>query len=882
MITLIAATRRQLLSTIRGYKPTRISRDFSWSLYAATLPFLIQMQTKAADKQREKRPRRRRGNKKEQITYHPRLEDDVQYFIKAYGSNFHGNLIRDQALVYGELWDFGPVGSPRAYAGKGKPINDRRIHLFQSYALLRPEIRTVMTLILMWNCSHGFEIDQINHIAIAIMLIAWMQSKGRLPNLQDLQDLRSPDPGDSGTALNRAPIQTYQEGGKIKSDAKAIDTTFKQPAEGAPHVPPGSLFVDFLCFLGDLRSNTVMFSVRNGGVINRVYADPPTPPDAKKPDIILDGADWVSPDAWSRDALVVQDPFLPNENLTPSITMVRWNEYQALAKKSGRFLQTRPLWLAFGPNFTFPQPTPDPKIDDHVEGFYVVSRPPSHILAARNAVIALVQNAIIRSFGASYKVELFGSTVYGVDSPSTDLDLVVVDKYHKNGWAPHVLLDKLPAIYNMRRIASVLSREGFQGIFAIPRASTPIVKAYYPTYNINIDINANEQLGLFNTRLIDSYCRMYPMLRPLIFFIKFWAKSHGLNNPSAVNGPRTMSSYCYTLMIISWLQMINVLPNLQADLPPANEAQGFWIRSRETRIWCDNRFKQAPPPHWRPKTFKIGYLLLGWFDYWGTRHNYTTTGMSIREGGSIKRKMPVPTIGVPFHPTNFSENQPVASAQYDGLYSHLVPPERGGALETSGSSRIKTAQSSQSARLEVEMDQVEPDPQCLKQDMFEHNGFDEITPLIRGLDLLAQSKNMADETQDARRDTDMSEDVREDIEEDPDEGMAEDLVHDVDEEPRSWRNSLLLVPDPFIFAKNAAGAINPQAVMRFRAECVRSVQVIVGGRPIQETLGSSKAIDEFKNQVLPQVAQLSFTHGPSVHHRTTDEEKKKEKNLRFV
>ena len=55
-----------------------------------------------------------------------------------------------------------------------------------------------------------------------------------------------------------------------------------------------------------------------------------------------------------------------------------------------------------------------------------VSRPPSHILAARNTVIALVQNAIIRSFGASYKVELFGSTVYGVDSPSTDLDLVVV------------------------------------------------------------------------------------------------------------------------------------------------------------------------------------------------------------------------------------------------------------------------------------------------------------------------------------------------------------------------------------------------------------------------------------------------------------------------
>lgn len=43
------------------------------------------------------------------------------------------------------------------------------------------------------------------------------------------------------------------------------------------------------------------------------------------------------------------------------------------------------------------------------------------------------------------------------------------------------------------------------------------------------------------------------------------------------------------------------------------------------------------------------------------------------------------------------------------------------------------------------MDQVEPDPQCLKQDMFGDNGFDEITPLIRRLDFLAQSKSMADE-----------------------------------------------------------------------------------------------------------------------------------------
>ncbi len=52
------------------------------------------------------------------------------------------------------------------------------------------------------------------------------------------------------------------------------------------------------------------------------------------------------------------------------------------------------------------------------------SRPSSNILAARRTVVAFIQNAI-KPFGA-YKVELFGSTVYGVDSPSTDLDIVIV------------------------------------------------------------------------------------------------------------------------------------------------------------------------------------------------------------------------------------------------------------------------------------------------------------------------------------------------------------------------------------------------------------------------------------------------------------------------
>ena len=33
---------------------------------------------------------------------------------------------------------------------------------------------------------------------------------------------------------------------------------------------------------------------------------------------------------------------------------------------------------------------------------------------------------VLRSYGKDYRVELFGSTAYGVDSPTSDLDLVIV------------------------------------------------------------------------------------------------------------------------------------------------------------------------------------------------------------------------------------------------------------------------------------------------------------------------------------------------------------------------------------------------------------------------------------------------------------------------
>lgn len=50
----------------------------------------------------------------------------------------------------------------------------------------------------------------------------------------------------------------------------------------------------------------------------------------------------------------------------------------------------------------------------------------SNVLYLRSETLRRVQNAIRATFGYQYSVEVFGSTMYGVSSPTSDLDFVVI------------------------------------------------------------------------------------------------------------------------------------------------------------------------------------------------------------------------------------------------------------------------------------------------------------------------------------------------------------------------------------------------------------------------------------------------------------------------
>jgi DNA polymerase sigma len=64
-------------------------------------------------------------------------------------------------------------------------------------------------------------------------------------------------------------------------------------------------------------------------------------------------------------------------------------------------------------------------------------------------------------------------------------------------------------------------------------------------------MGVNNHLALRNSRLIRDYSLIDDRLRQLAYFVKYWARRRKINDPYR----GTLSSYCYVLMLINFLQV---------------------------------------------------------------------------------------------------------------------------------------------------------------------------------------------------------------------------------------------------------------------------------------------------------------------------------------
>lgn len=160
-------------------------------------------------------------------------------------------------------------------------------------------------------------------------------------------------------------------------------------------------------------------------------------------------------------------------------------------------------------------------------------------------------------------------------------------------------------------------------------------KLEFPKSGIGVqcDINFSAQLALQNTHLLRCYSLTDPRVRPLVLFVKHWAKVRGINTPYR----GTLSSYGYVLMVMHYLINIArpaVCPNLQGMAPhteqhisPEQIESTVECKGRDIRFWrdTDEISRAAQQGRLTQNTDSIGHLIRGFFEYYA-QNNMLSAG----------------------------------------------------------------------------------------------------------------------------------------------------------------------------------------------------------------------------------------------------------------
>lgn len=169
---------------------------------------------------------------------------------------------------------------------------------------------------------------------------------------------------------------------------------------------------------------------------------------------------------------------------------------------------------------------------------------------------------------------------------------------------------------------------------------------------VQCDINFSNPLALHNTHLLRCYSHSDPRVRPMIIFVKAWAKKRKINSP--YHG--TLSSYGYVLMVLHYLINVAnppVLLNLQTakeaveDRSPQNDEiiDGYTVRFWRSENEIINLARSGLLAN--NTRDNVGSLLRGFFHYYAQQGYYSPRGgfcwpkdvISIRTNGGIIPKI---------------------------------------------------------------------------------------------------------------------------------------------------------------------------------------------------------------------------------------------------
>lgn len=240
--------------------------------------------------------------------------------------------------------------------------------------------------------------------------------------------------------------------------------------------------------------------------------------------------------------------------------------------------------------------------------------------------IKMTLDGLSRELGLDGSVHTFGSFSNGFKTGTSDLDVVFLS--NKKGQEAD------SAVSTLQKFAENLpSRDlGFVNITRIFQASVPILKLTDKDSEMEVDFCVNNELGVRNSLLLNTYCKYDRRVLHLGRLVKEWAKKNEL--VGTADG--CVNSYAYMLLVVFFLQNVQppVVPNLQML-----ETESFLVCDRKWggEDYWETKFlmnvESLPPSQ---NTMSIGELLMQFFHFYTREFNWRQHAVCIRKHESGK------------------------------------------------------------------------------------------------------------------------------------------------------------------------------------------------------------------------------------------------------
>ena len=145
--------------------------------------------------------------------------------------------------------------------------------------------------------------------------------------------------------------------------------------------------------------------------------------------------------------------------------------------------------------------------------------------------------ACLQAVDHSVKIKIFGSFMYGVGTPLSDLDMNITTTH--------------PQLRSVRGLSAILQRtHAFYDFKVLRAAKVPIVKCKHKQTGVSLDFTINnesgDKTGQCAKRLLDSH----PASRAIVVFVKYVLRAKGLMDVSQGG----ISSFALCLLAVSFLQ----------------------------------------------------------------------------------------------------------------------------------------------------------------------------------------------------------------------------------------------------------------------------------------------------------------------------------------